>query len=64
MVRSDVSKPSPPSAHVLATASQGLLQWFAEALSYAMGNPSEPQVAPPPLLGVQPYRDSPRGRRR
>ncbi|MCP9927285.1 hypothetical protein [Cyanobium sp. CH-040] len=41
-----------------------LSSWFAVALAHAMGRALGPEPVPPPLLGVQPYRDCPRRRRR
>jgi len=39
-------------------------QWLAEMLNHAFGNPREEAAHQPPLVGVQPYRDRPRRRRR
>jgi hypothetical protein len=36
-----------------------LLQWFASALQYSMGDLHEDQALRPPLIGVQPYSDRP-----
>jgi hypothetical protein len=55
--------PITPGSSVLGSSLERLLFWFGEALTYAMGRPAEPGVSPPPLLGVQPYRDIPRRRR-
>jgi hypothetical protein len=57
------ASPMAARSSVLGSSLEGLLFWFGEALSYAMGRPAELQVSPPPLLGVQPYRDIPRRRR-
>lgn len=38
--------------------------WLAEMLNHAFGNPREEAAHQPPLVGVQPYRDRPRRRRR
>jgi hypothetical protein len=39
-------------------------QWLAEMLIHAFGNPREEAAHQPPLVGVQPYCDRPRRRRR
>lgn len=39
-------------------------RWLAEAINHAFGNPREEAAHQPPLVGVQPYRDRPRRRRR
>jgi len=36
----------------------GIRRWFAEALEFTLGNPSEDKHLPPPI-GPQPYRDKP-----
>lgn len=38
--------------------------WLAEMLGHAFGNPREEAAHQPPLVGVQPYSDRPRSRRR
>jgi hypothetical protein len=38
--------------------------WLADTLNHAFGNPREEAAHQPPLVGVQPYRDRPRRRRR
>ena len=38
--------------------------WLADTLNHAFGNPREESAHQPPLVGVQPYRDRPRRRRR
>ena len=42
----------------------GFGRWLAEAINHAFGNPREEAMHQPPLVGVQPYRDSPRRRGR
>jgi hypothetical protein len=37
-------------------------RWFASALGYTFGHPHPGEAPPPPLVGVQPYRDHPRRR--
>ena len=39
-------------------------QWLADTLNHAFGNPREEAAHQPPLVGVQPYCDRPRRRRR
>ena len=38
--------------------------WLADTLNHAFGNPREEAAHQPPLVGVQPYCDRPRRRRR
>ncbi|MFM7314736.1 MAG: hypothetical protein ACKO0M_16510 [Cyanobium sp.] len=39
-------------------------RWLADTLNHAFGNPREEAAHQPPLVGVQPYCDRPRRRRR
>ncbi|MEA5413398.1 hypothetical protein VB737_16665 [Synechococcus sp. BA-120 BA3] len=41
-----------------------LSHWLAETINHAWGNPGEEAQHRPPLIGVQPYSDSPPRRRR
>ncbi len=42
----------------MAKTFQTLKYWFAEALEFTLGNPSEEKQLPPPI-GPQPYKDKP-----
>ena len=50
----------PRSASML----ERLSHWLAETINNAWGNPGEEAQHRPPLIGVQPYSDSPPRRRR
>ncbi len=50
----------PRSASML----ERLSHWLAETINHAWGNPAEEAQHRPPLIGVQPYSDSPPRRRR
>ncbi|MCP9850907.1 hypothetical protein [Cyanobium sp. Morenito 9A2] len=36
-----------------------LTSWWAAAMGYTFGQPHPRETPPPPLVGVQPYRDHP-----
>lgn len=68
MAQVPVSPGDRPSAARLrsgyGSALTGFASWLAEMLNHAFGNPREEAAHQPPLVGVQPYRDRPRRRRR
>ena len=50
----------PPVEDPVKQLFQALTRWFGSSVGNAFGNPLEERLHPPPLVGVQPYRDHPR----